>query len=508
MKRTDVAALILSLLAVIASYWVSGRYYERLAHLEDEMAYVWQAQVLARGQLTVPSPPNPKSFLYPFVVDYEGQRFGKYPLGWPALLSLGARLGHRDLVNPLLAGLGVWLIIRLGKRTFGDTVGLLAGLLTLLSPFFLVNSASLLSHPLGLVLSAAIALAWLQAFGDSPAPPSWLAVLLAAFCLGLLVLTRPLTAVGVAIPFAIHGLYRLITGDRAIRLRLLAFVGVVLLLGSLHFAWQYSVTGDPFLNPYTLWWPYDTIGFGPGHGHNPLGHTLRQAWLNTRFSLRVGGWDLFGWPMLSYLFLPFGLLAVLRSPVKRVENLLLGGVFPSLVVVYLAYWVGATLYGPRYFYEGLYSITLFSAAGIAYLAGWPVHPGEPCPSLSRIQRLRSLTLSGILLGLLVFNLVFYLPPRLEKMFGLYGVQRANMQPFLSVPAQRLAPALIVVHPQREWIEYGTLLELQSPFLDTPFIFIYSRGQKMDKWVAAHFPDRTVYHYYPDQPYRFYRSPRP
>jgi hypothetical protein len=507
MTRADKVAIVLSLLGVIAAYWVADRYYERLAHLEDEMSYVWQSQVIARGYLTIPSPPYPKSFLWPFVVDYNGQRFGKYPPGWPALLALGVRLGVRDLVNPLLAGLGIWLTYRLGKRTLGETVGLLASGLTLVSPFFLVNSGSLLSHPLGLVLSAAFALGWLKAFGDPISARPWPPTLAAATALGALALTRPFTALGVAIPFAVHGVYRLIKGDRAIRWRLLAFAGLTLFISSFYFVWQYLVTGDPLLNPYTLWWAYDKIGFGPGYGVLPGGNTLDQAIFNTRFSLEVGAWDLFGWPMLSWIFIPFGLAAVLREPFKRGEALLLGSVFPTLVVIYLAYWVGSTLYGPRYFFEGLYSLTILSGAGIALLAGWPVRPGRPWPQWTNRQRIRSLAVSGILAGLVAFNLVFYLPPRLERMFGLYDVQRTYQQPFLTSSAQQLTPALIIVHPEKDWIEYGTLLELESPFLDSPFIFVHSYGVKQDQAVAAQFPGRKVFHYYADTPFTFYSAPR-
>ena len=140
MKRwalTDWLALLLSLAAIGAALAVAGGVFENLAHLEDEMAYVWQAQVIARGDLALQTPPCPRCFLVPFVVDYEGLRFGKYPLGWPALLAVGIRLGGRGLVNPLLAGLGVWLTYLLGRRlTDGKTALLGAGLLVS-SPFFL-----------------------------------------------------------------------------------------------------------------------------------------------------------------------------------------------------------------------------------------------------------------------------------------------------------------------------------------------------------------------------------
>lgn len=507
MRRADRIAALLSLIAVIAAYRVHDRVFERMAHIEDEMAYVWQAQAIAGGRLTLPSPPYPKSFLVPFVIDYQGQRFGKYPLGWPATLALGEYFGVRFLVNPLLAGFGVWLTYLLGKRLFGETVGLLAALLTLTSPFFLLNSGSLLSHPLGLVLSAMFALAWLEAFCQRDPPHPWLATLAAAASLGLLALSRPLTAVSIALPFGLHGVYLLFRGDQGARRRLIILGLIVLALLSLHFLWQYAVTGDPLLNPYTLWWPYDKIGFGPGHGHSEQGHTLYQAWINTRYSIYVGNYDLFGWLNYSWIFLPFGVIALLRD--RNWRAILPMSTFVSLFVLYMAYWIGSSLFGPRYYYEALYSLTLLSAAGIAWLAGWPTRPGVPFPNYQGWRRNRALGVTALLALLLATNLLFYTPARLSGMVGLYGVQRSHLEPFLTPDAQKLTPALIVVHTQSQWIEYGTLLELQTPFLDTPFIFVISRGAQVDAEVARYFPDRNVYHYYPaDSPFTFYTGPRP
>lgn len=507
MSRSDRIAILLSLLAVLAAYWVQDRIFEHMAHLEDEMAYVWQAQAIAGGRLTVPSPPDPKSFLVPFVIDYQGQRFGKYPLGWPATLALGEFFGARSLVNPLLAGFGVWLTYLLGKRLFGEITGLLAALLTLTSPFFWLNSGSLLSHPLGLVLSIMFVLAWLEAFTCADARRPWLATLAAAASLGLLVLTRPLTAVSIALPFGLHGLYLLARGDSSTRRRLIVLGTTVLLLSSLHFLWQYAVTGDPLLNPYTLWWPYDKIGFGPGHGHSETGHTLYQAWINTRYSVYVGRYDLFGWLNYSWIFLPFGLAALLRQ--RNWRALLPVSVLPSLFVLYMTYWIGSSLYGPRYYYEGLYSLTLLSAVGIAWLAGWPTQPGVSFPNYRGWRRLQPLSITALVALLLATNLLFYMPGRLAGMVGLYGVQRSHLAPFLTPEAQKLTPALVVVHTKNKWIEYGTLLELQNPFLNTPFIFIISRGPNTDAQVIGHFPDRNAVHYYPaDEPFTFYPAPRP
>jgi len=181
-------------------------------------------------------------------------------------------------------------------------------------------------------------------------------------------------------------------------------------------------------------------------------------------------------------------------------------VYPALVVVYLAYWIGSSLFGPRYYFEGLYSLALLSAAGIAFVAGWPARPGEAWQERTGRGRLRPLLAAAALTLLLAANLLFYTPLRLEGMKGLYGVSRARLQPFLSPSAQAVTPALVIVHPDH-WTEYGSLLELQDPFLDTPFIFTISRGARPDNALQEHFPERLILHYYPDEPYIFYTAPR-
>src|SRR3972149_6934567 len=122
---------------------------------------------MASGRIATASPPEPGSFLVPFVVDFEGSRFGKYSPGWPAALAIGAWFGVPYWVNPLLAGIAVWLTYRLGLRLAGGLAGVLAALLTALSPMMLMLSGSLMPHMLSVVLTLAWMLAWVDLF----APP-------------------------------------------------------------------------------------------------------------------------------------------------------------------------------------------------------------------------------------------------------------------------------------------------------------------------------------------------
>lgn len=503
-KWYDRLALILSLLAILAAWLVTIKIFEGVPHLEDEVAYVWQARVMAEGKLTLPETNYNNEFLVPFIVHHNGLRFGKYPPGWPALLAIGIKFGLRDWINPLLAGLGVWLIYLLGKRLFNANVGLLSAGLTLTSPFFWMNSGSLLSHPLGLVLSAAFGLAWLDAFQERQLPKPWLPTIAGALALGLLALSRPYTGLAIAFPYVFHGLYRLWKGMAEERLRLVVFGLIVAAIGGLVFAWQFAVTGNALLNPYTLWWKYDTVGFGPGHGLEADGHTWHEALVNTRYSLQAGSSDLFGWWYYSWLLLPFGVIAARRN-----RKAWLTGLVPvSLVALYMAYWVGSWLFGPRYFYEGLPGVVIFSAAGAAWLAGWLPSTGEGLQTMTRWRKARPLAVTAVLLFLVSINLIYYLPQRLGAMHDLYGISRADLAPFQTPEAQKLAPALFIVHSKR-WMGYAALLELESPDLTSPFIFSWSSGLEKDAALAAEYGmRRRVLHYYVDDPWNFYSTPKP
>lgn len=487
----DRLALLFSLIVILVAALVGSLVFENMPHLEDEFAYLWQAKTIAGGDLTLPSPEFSKSFLIPFVVDFQGQRFGKYPPGWPAALSLGVRAGNLNWVNPALAGLAAWLTYQLGKRTFGGKTALLGALLLGTSPLFLIQAGSLLSHTWSLVLSIAFFLSWMDSLEKEGTPAGWLPSLVGGLCLGALALTRPLTAAAVALPFAIQGAIVLIKGPGWKRKRILLVGGTALVITGLYFVWQYDLTGSLFTNPYTLWWPYDKYGFGEGYGVAEGGHSLLQGWRNTRFSLKVASSDLFGWAGLSWIFLPFGFWAARKKPLTYYSV----GITGSLVLFYLAYWVSSWLLGSRYYFEALPGLALLSAAGVTWLAGkGPAHR----KNRTYLNKLRPLGIT-VLVSLLIFsNLYFYAPARLGSLQGLYGIERNDLKVFDSPGLEAYQPALVIVDAE-DWMPYGSTLALESPALDSPYIFAWSIGPKTDRKLVEYYQgERNILYYYPDR----------
>jgi hypothetical protein len=143
---------------------------------------------------------------------------------------------------------------------------------------------------------------------------------------------------------------------------------------------------------------------------------------------------------------------------------------------------------------------LASAAGILWLAGSLKSQGW--------QRLRIFLVGAVMVALVGYNLLVYLPARFGQIYGLYDVHHTQLSPFLTPQAFAKTPALVIVHTQKIWTEYAGLLELEDPWLTSPFIFAWSnQGSISDSGLAALYPTRQIIYYYTDEPDKFYSSPR-
>jgi 4-amino-4-deoxy-L-arabinose transferase-like glycosyltransferase len=305
-----IGALALCLWAFFMAAWVSRSVFERLPHLEDEVAYLYQARIVARGNLTIDTPQPRQAFWQPFVIDdaTTGQRFGKYSIGYPLVLGVGEAMGQAWLVNALAGALAVALAFRATKTLFGAPTALISACLLAFSPMALLLNGTLMAHSVALVYALAFMWAYWQidttrageAFADGTRPRyAWGA--LAGVALGLLLITRPFTTVAVALPFVLWGGLRLVRalmggGVRGAWLfaRPYALLGAIALaIGALTPLFHTVATGNPRANLYTRVWSYDTVGFGECCGRNV--HTLEKGFRHARFDLSLAASDLFGW---------------------------------------------------------------------------------------------------------------------------------------------------------------------------------------------------------------------
>lgn len=483
------STFLICLAAFVATALISAQVFEHVPRSEDEAAYLFQAKVFAQNRLTVPTPAMASLFWSPFVVDYQGQRFGKYPPGWPLLLSLGVRVGAPWLINALLGSLTLALTAWLGRRIYSPQAGLWAAGLGLLAPGFLVLSSSLLSHTASLFWTT-LALAALFKLTDTSQTSgrgySFRHAALTGLALGAAFATRPFAAAGVGLAVGLFLLFLSLRGEIGWPVWFWLILGGLVTGGLLPLFW-WAVTGDPGFNAYVLVWPYDRIGFGPDIG--PYGYGLAIVIFNTYLKLSALATSLFGWPgWTNLLFVPVPFL--LRRAGRW--GWLLLGTLGGLVFIHLFYWAFGGVDGgfPRYYYDSLPALLLLTAWGIQ-LAGKGLNRWQfTLPQFSP-KKLSLGYLPPVLVILFtVYNLGWSLPAHLAAQKGKYGITAAPLQAVNRANIKQ--PALIIVKEVESWRDFAAPFAANNPTLDGRIVFAIDGGPQQNPLLRALFPGRTCW----------------
>jgi len=418
----QIAALLIAFFTLTAAAVISRTVFERLPHLEDEFAYLYQAKIFAGGHVWVERHEPVKVFWQPFVIQPETstdgvqKRFGKYTPGWPLLLSAGVALGQPWVVNAFLGMLTVALVYRMAREIFNEPVGLASALLLAISPMALLLNGTLMSHVSAMFMGAVFVYGYWRLTRNGKRRYVW--AIASGLALGWIISTRPLTAVAIAAPVILHAASRLLDTlfEKSKRpqfgrvlMPLLVLSVFVLPTGGLWPLFNQIWTGDWKTNVYQMLWPYDTVGFGPDHGVMEGGHTLEYGWRNARADLVVYFRDLFGLTLRpdvsNYLAMNIFGLTPATTPASEVpkalnENIVWGMIFGlswipvaaglifgrklewvwlffelflAIVIAQLTYWIGSTVYGGaayslRYYYEATFGVCIVAGFGVVAFA--------------------------------------------------------------------------------------------------------------------------------------------
>ncbi len=365
------ALFVLAVTSIIA-YWP----FDRMPHIPDGLAYLFQARCLLEGAFALPEFPASESFRLYLIDHQDGLTFSITNPGWPMILAIGESLGLPWLVNPVLSAATLFLthkwIASLSSRAWANLVAILIAV----SPWFLFLGASHMTHmaTMFFFVSGFLLVGGAQKHRRSDR------AFAAGLCFGMVFLIRPLD--GLLLGGA-AGVFLLLKSWRLTKYRIvgpLSFsLGAILVAGVL-LVFNHELTGEYLSTPTNTYiakiWPGSTnrLGFGPEVGNPPTkwglldpipGHGWRDVLLNSNQNIANLNVELFGWTTGS-LFL-IGLFFFLSKKTSSLDRLALTSIV-VLGAAYNLYWFsGGPDFGPRYWFSMLVPVAWLSARGAGHL---------------------------------------------------------------------------------------------------------------------------------------------
>lgn len=446
---------------------------------DDENAYVMQAKIIEGGHIFAPEPPVEKSFGNWFIIT-NGVFTGKYTIGYPVLLAIGNIITGVYYAAPVLFSLlTIILVYFTGKKLFDRKTALLAAFFLAVSPFFLVNSATLLSHSTSLFFLALFA--WLFFTGlEKKEPLAIICGLAAGAAIGMAFNIRQLTAMGFGFPFALWLIW-LLFRKKWNRLLFIIPCGAGFAVFLIFTIWyNLKISGSPFTFPFNVYDPTERIGFGAMLTNLRYTHTPFRGFQNFIVSFfRYNQWFL-GMPV-SFIFL-FPFFFKRRFSTGTRWCLAISG---SFILAYMFYYSpGIPDTGPVYYFELLLPVTLLSARGVMILYEW----------LRRNESLRNGALLTAFIGIsIILAWISFVP---ERMLHLNAMAEKIGEPYEVVGNGVDKPALVFIRtlPRVGWV-FG--YRNPDPYLEGPVIYARDLGPEKNLEVIDHFPGRNYYILYYD-----------
>jgi hypothetical protein len=445
-----------------------------IPHVPDDAAYLFMAKSLTSGKIItdIPVPPAFVDFFPGILTVERGTWLFQYPLGHPLLLSVGVLLGFPNAIPPLI-GVGNILLLFLIARTLYQSVEkYFVIILPIISPFFLENAASFMSHNTA-ALYALSAFYFLIRHTKDPTRP--LFIILTGSFLGLLLNTRPLTA----LPFIAIASLVLIICHKKLALRPLLLLGGSLgIFITLWGIYNLITTGNALHSQYYV---MNQGLFGVGQPTEALTAFLTERFFNLRILFHNLIPMLFNLPFVftfGFILIPF----LLRRAVFWDYIFML--ILFSLPFCYFFYNGTFLMYGPRFWYEITPFFFLLTARGLAimYLLR---------PRMLLLVFLMLIAISqGRWFGFLPTTDPDYFSPR--QLSRLKGFNFTDDRIIEKLRKENIQNAVVFVADcGGHWWCYGSVFPQNKPDLSSDIVYLKDLGTENTS-VMRSFPTRSFY----------------
>jgi hypothetical protein len=499
--------IVLGIINALLVWWWLDWNRNPVPTVQDEAAYLLQAELFARGRWTAAAPSLPEFFTQIHVLT-EPVLASKYPPGLSLLLTPFVAMRFAALGPMVFAAVTGALIFVLARRITSGSVALLTWLLWSSSSALLRYQGSFLSQ------TATIAL-WLGALYQLLEYRTHYrsrALVALGACVGMLAITRPVSAVALAVPVGIVVIRAVWRRDswRPLAAAALVCAAIVAILP----LQNQMTTGNWRLSPLVAYsreyTPFDFPGFGYASTRQvaPLPpdldslrtyltearrrHTVRALPTTLRSRVWYATVDMFsGWRT------PFVLFAILGVFAMPGAGRFAAGLSLSLLLAYAfhAHWP----YWTVYYFEGYPAIVFASAVGLWAFSERVVRSRHPVwkqfPSAPVIDvRVRAAVVTLCVLVLIPAMIIL---PRYRAAWRRGTIYQRQFATALAVVERESPRSIVFVDYGKNHDVHSSLVWNVPDFASAKTWIAYERGPD-DLRLMRLAPDRRAYIFKADQ----------
>ncbi|TES90195.1 MAG: hypothetical protein E3J87_10540 [Candidatus Cloacimonadota bacterium] len=326
----------------------------------DAVVTFFQAKIFSKGFLWGFPPQFPEFFLKEMVIHQE-KWFSMVQHGHSLFLTPFMLIRLPWLFSSLMGSFSIIIFFLFLRNCFDEGTAKEGALLLLLSPMFLFITSSYLNQN----SSFFFILLSLFFLSLSIKHTNRFFPFFSGFFSGLAFFSR--ATVVIFIPAMIIFLFLAAEEKRgrAIFFFLIGFLPAFLI----QFIDNIIYTGNIFRFGYSLHIGNNLhgLGFGPGKGEPTFsitGHTPLKALINFFYNLFTFSLHLYGWPLLSLIFIPF---AFIKWKKNMWDIFAIIVIFFSLIFFSLYWFHGISPMGPKYYFEIVPLLVLLTVRGIRKL---------------------------------------------------------------------------------------------------------------------------------------------
>ena len=497
LRRPRVQAALVAVAGGLLVYTIANVVFPYHTSNHDEAVYLQQAAMLLEGQLFL-RPPVDGPFRPWFFVESSRGLYSKYTPPTAAMFAVGKLLsGYRIALGLIATGAlaGTYHTVR---EVFDARTGVVASVLMLASPLFVVEASVFLSYVPAMFWNLTFAASYLHADRTG----SRRTAALAGVAVGVAFFTRPYTAVLFATPFILHALWSLRDLERAVVERvgltaLFGLAGVAVTLG-----YNAVMTGDPLVFPYQAFAPLDGLGFG----YREIAGYSRT--FTPMLSLRANAEVLLLFATEWVVAGPLGVLAALvglRTVRRRGfddRQLALAGVGLTVPLGNLLFWGNLNIlgeladpadglvssFGPYYHMDLLVPTVAFGAVGLFAAVEWA---RETLPHHVSAERAKPAVTALLLVGATVGAGVA-VGAVAAPLGDNYDVTQQYEQAYEPFDGRDLDDTVVFLpRTYGNWLNHPFQVLRNDPGFDGETVYAMQRQQFA---VADSYPDRAYYRY--------------